>query len=117
MTRFALRCVEYHRVSPSGSLPFQGHHDAGSLLTIDVLLSTSAADFDRGDSVTAADGDGGGGGSVTAADFEGGEFVTAEDGGHRATHAFGRGDALVFVRLRKMAKIVTSGPMCPIALF
>ncbi len=33
------RCVEYHVVEPGGSLPYVHHHDGGSLLTIDVMLS------------------------------------------------------------------------------
>lgn len=63
-------------MSPSGSLPFSGHHDAGSLVTIDVLLTAPAEDF------------------------EGGDFVTTDGAGKQTTHGFGRGDALVFVRLR-----------------
>lgn len=68
----APRCVEYHRVSPSGSLPFEGHHDAGSMLTIDVLLSDPA-------------------------EFDGGAFVTTDTDGTQREHAFGRGDALIFL--------------------
>ena len=35
------RCVEYHTVEPGGSLPYPTHYDAGSLVTIDLMLSDS----------------------------------------------------------------------------
>lgn len=71
--RLAPRCVELHSVQPGGSLPYPHHYDAGSLITIDVMLS------DR-------------------ADFEGGDLRTLESSGEMLTHApFERGDALVFV--------------------
>ena len=67
-----LRCVEYHVVVPPGSLPQPHHNDEGSALTIDIMLSDKGA-------------------------FTGGEFSTLEASGEMATHAFERGDALVFV--------------------
>ena len=66
------RCVEYHQVEANGSLPFQHHHDAGSWITIDVMLSD-------------------------ASDFEGGEFSTLECDGTLQQHTFDKGDALIFV--------------------
>ena len=67
-----LRCVELHRVGTGGSLPFIHHHDAGSLITLDVLCA------DR-------------------SEFTGGEFRTLEPGGEVQPHAFEKGDAIVFV--------------------
>ncbi|KOO21682.1 hypothetical protein Ctob_006637 [Chrysochromulina tobinii] len=66
------RCVEYHTVEAGGSLPFLTHYDAGSLVTIDVMLSDSR-------------------------DFEGGEFRTLECDGTMRRYPFEKGDALVFV--------------------
>ena len=57
-----------------GGLPDPYHHDIGSLVTVDVMLS---------DPVT---------------DFEGGEFHTLETNGHMKPHTFASmGDALMFV--------------------
>jgi predicted 2-oxoglutarate/Fe(II)-dependent dioxygenase YbiX len=70
-TPIATRCVEYHTVEPGGSLPFPTHYDAGSLLTIDVLLTDPN-------------------------EFEGGEFATLEPDGHLKPHHFRAGDALIF---------------------
>ena len=68
------RCIEYHEVRAGGGLPDPYHHDIGSLVTVDVMLSDPAADF------------------------EGGEFHTLESDGSMKPHAFGRmGDALMFV--------------------
>ena len=66
------RCVEYHTVEPGGSLPFVHHYDAGSLLTIDVMLSDSS-------------------------EYEGGVFRTLECDGSMKEYAFEKGDALIFV--------------------
>lgn len=66
------RCVEYHTVEPGGSLPYPTHYDAGSLITVDVMLSD-------------------------ANDFEGGQFATLETDGSMRPHSFDKGDALVFV--------------------
>lgn len=67
------RCVEYHRVTPPGSLPHLYHNDEGSALTCDVMLSEPGVDF------------------------SGGEFQTLEGDGTLVKHAFGKGDCLVFV--------------------
>jgi predicted 2-oxoglutarate/Fe(II)-dependent dioxygenase YbiX len=66
------RCVEYHRVAPGGSLPQVDHHDAGSFITLDVMLSDSS-------------------------DFEGGSFRTLEADGEMKQYDFEAGDALLFV--------------------
>ena len=71
-TPLGVRCVEYHTVEPGGSLPFPHHYDAGSLITIDVMLSD-------------------------AEDFQGGAFSTLEVDGESREHSFAKGDALVFV--------------------
>ena len=68
----APRCVEYHTVEPGGSLNFPTHHDGGSLVTIDVMLS------DRDE-------------------FDGGHFGTLECDGTTRKHPFDKGDAVVFV--------------------
>ena len=65
------RVVEYHVVEPGGSLPHVDHYDAGSLVTIDVMLSD-------------------------ASDFEGAAFQTLEADGTLRPHAFDRGDAVIF---------------------
>lgn len=67
------RCVEYHVVSANGSLPFPHHHDAGSFLTVDVMLSDPSQDF------------------------TGGCFETLEADGSMTQHTFEKGDAMVFV--------------------
>ena len=66
------RCVELHAVERGGSLPYPEHYDSGSLVTIDVMLSSPG-------------------------DFEGGQFSTLEADGTMARHPFEKGDALVFV--------------------
>ena len=55
-----------------GSLAFPTHHDTGSLVTIDVMLSD-------------------------ASEFEGGQFSTKEADGTVRSHPFDKGDALCFV--------------------
>ena len=66
------RCVEYHTVEPGGSLPYPTHYDAGSLVTIDLMLSNTS-------------------------DFEGGAFGTLEADGSMQSYQFEKGDALLFV--------------------
>ena len=66
------RCVEYHTVEPGGSLPYPTHYDAGSLVTIDLMLSNTS-------------------------DFEGGAFGTLEADGSMQSYKFEKGDALLFV--------------------
>ena len=68
------RCIEYHEVRSGGGLPDPRHHDIGSRVTVDIMLSNPAKDF------------------------EGGEFHTLESDGSMKPHAFARtGDALVFL--------------------
>ena len=75
-----VRCVEYHTVQPGGGLPDPKHHDIGSLLTVDILLSPRA-------------------------EFGGGTFSTLEADGELLPHRFGGrgegqerpGDALLFL--------------------
>ena len=43
------RCIEYHEVREGGGLPDPRHHDIGSLLTVDVMLSDPAVDFGGGE--------------------------------------------------------------------
>ena len=43
-----LRVAEYHTVLPSGGLPMHKHHDRGSLVTMDLMLSSPGADFEGG---------------------------------------------------------------------
>lgn len=45
------RCIEYHEVLAGGKLDCVQHYDAGSLFTIDVMLSEPGDDFDGGDFV------------------------------------------------------------------
>lgn len=68
-----LRVAEYHTVLPSGGLPMHKHHDRGSLITMDLMLSSPGADF------------------------EGGIFQTLEADGNLRRHHFDRGDALFFL--------------------
>ena len=68
------RCIEYHEVRAGGGLPDPHHHDIGSLVTVDVMLSDPASEF------------------------EGGDFHTLESDGRMQPHEFARmGDALMFV--------------------
>lgn len=68
----ALRCVEIHTVGPGGALPEQKHYDHGSLVTVDIMLSSTT-------------------------DFQGGQLSTLEPDGILLPHVFERGDATVFV--------------------
>lgn len=70
--QLAMRCAEYHVVTTAGGLPNEKHYDAGSLITMDLMLSEADA-------------------------FEGGVFQTLEPDGTMRRHAFGRGDLLVFL--------------------
>ena len=70
-----VRCIEYHEVRPGGSLPDPRHHDVGSLVTIDILLSEPGKDFTGGAFATLeADG------ATKAHDFGGRERSVAGDG-------------------------------------
>jgi len=87
-----VRCVEYHVVEPGGSLNFPNHYDAGSLVTIDVMLS------DR-------------------RDFAGGHFQTLEADGSMLVHDFDRGDAVVFVSHKPHCVApVTAGQRCVLVM-
>jgi len=66
-----LRSAEYHEVLPTGALPTPKHLDYGSLVTIDLMLSSTG-------------------------DFEGGAYTTLEADGSMLQHTFERGDALIF---------------------
>ena len=67
-----MRCAEYHTVHTSGGLPKQTHYDAGSLITMDLMLSHTS-------------------------DFEGGVFSTLEQDDSLTHHTFERGDLLAFL--------------------
>ena len=66
------RCVECHALGSGKDILHPGHHDFGSVITIDVMLSR-------------------------ATDFVGGAFRTAEPSGRVASHSMGYVDAIVFV--------------------
>ena len=68
----ALRCAEHHTVLHRGGLPIQRHYDHGSLITMDIMLSDTAA-------------------------FEGGTFRTLEPDGSLLARPFERGDLNVFL--------------------
>ena len=69
-----IRVVEYHEYRKGGEVCDPTHTDAGSLVTMSVMLSDPAADF------------------------TGGEFTTLEeDGSVTGFQGFGRGDGLVFI--------------------
>lgn len=70
--QLSFRCAEYHQVLPAGGLPIKEHYDAGSLITLDLMLSETG-------------------------DFAGGVFATLEADGELKEHAFERGDLIVFV--------------------
>ena len=81
----ALRCAEYHTVKEAGGLPMKNHNDDGSLITMDILLSSSD-------------------------DFSGGDFCTTETDGELLQHPFERGDLLLFVSHKyHSVRPVTSG--------
>ena len=50
----AMRCVEFHSVTTGGGIPMKQHHDYGSLLTLDIMLSEPGSDFEGGDFCTVA---------------------------------------------------------------
>lgn len=75
-----VRCVEFHECEAVGAseegvstgAPSWTHYDAGSLVTLDLMLSRTA-------------------------NFDGGSFSTLEADGKLQPHVFERGDCLVFV--------------------
>ena len=66
-----VRNAEVHAVGTGGCLPEPTHHDTGSLITLDVMLSS-------------------------AEEFDGGEFRTLQTGGKMKDYEFEQGDAMVF---------------------
>ena len=66
------RCVEYHRLTAGRDVLYPTHHDHGSLVTVDVMLSSRQ-------------------------EYDGGQFQTLEPTGRMRSHPFEQGDALVFV--------------------
>ena len=81
--RLTLRCVEVHSYSVGGALATCGHFDAGSCVTLSVLLSESTA-------------------------CAGGAFVTWSGTGAPVEHPVERGDALLFAsnRVHNVAPVV-----------
>lgn len=69
--RLNFRVMEMHNVSPGGALSDKCHFDGGSLVTLDVMLSSTD-------------------------DFDGGSFATPECDGSTTKHEFTRGDLMVF---------------------
>ena len=67
-----VRCVEYHEYYDKGRLRHLKHHDTGSLITVDFMLSA-------------------------ATDFVGGDFQTLEADGSLLKHSFEQGDLTAFV--------------------
>jgi len=87
----SIRCAEYHTVATSGGLPMQKHYDAGSLITMDLMLSDTR-------------------------DFGGGTFGTLEATGapggraYVKPHAFEKGTLLLFLSHKyHMVQPVTRG--------
>mmetsp|Transcript_117021 Transcript_117021/g.372524 ORF Transcript_117021/g.372524 Transcript_117021/m.372524 type:complete len:349 (+) Transcript_117021:62-1108(+) len=67
------RTVEFQEYSAPGGLTAGRHYDAGSLITLDIMVADPGQDF------------------------EGGAFTTPELDGSSSTPEFGKGDALFFV--------------------
>ena len=67
----SFRVAELHTVTPGGGIRSAVHHDYGSLITLDLMLSDPE-------------------------DFEGGSLQTPEADGSLVTHRFERGDLLLF---------------------
>jgi hypothetical protein len=85
-----LRCCEYHRMMKGGHLGDVHHHDEGSIITLDIML-TPRASYEGGELSTlewVEEGEEGGGGSDDSSD------KTTEA---LQQHAFEQGDALLFV--------------------
>mmetsp|Transcript_43795 Transcript_43795/g.99010 ORF Transcript_43795/g.99010 Transcript_43795/m.99010 type:complete len:279 (-) Transcript_43795:121-957(-) len=73
-SRLNLRTVEFHEYGRGGQLSDPGHYDAGSLITLDVMLAEPGVDF------------------------EGGGLLTPnQDGSVSSPARFGKGDAVCFV--------------------
>jgi hypothetical protein len=71
--RVNFRTIECHEYGAGGQLSEPLHYDAGSLVTIDVMLADPNMDFD------------------------GGQLATTEPSGEVLTHDLDKGDALIFV--------------------
>mmetsp|Transcript_26176 Transcript_26176/g.49121 ORF Transcript_26176/g.49121 Transcript_26176/m.49121 type:complete len:310 (-) Transcript_26176:103-1032(-) len=69
--RLNVRVMELHSVMPGGALSDKNHFDGGSLVTLDVMLSSPG-------------------------DFDGGSFSTPESDGNVTRHDFSCGDLIVF---------------------
>ena len=94
-----LRCAEYHTVTPPGNLAYEQHLDHGSLITIDIMLSTAPPSstatprikegqpFRRTHSHHI----------FPRSDFDGGGFETSEPGDYMLSHPFEKGDLLLFL--------------------
>ena len=67
------RTIECHEYHAGGRLTDARHFDAGSIITMDIMLAEPGVDFDDG------------------------EFVTKEVDGTYSTHTFEKGDCLLFV--------------------
>jgi len=72
-SRLNFRTVEYHEYGPAGSLTASRHYDAGSLVTLDVMLSEPGTDF------------------------KGGELAMPQSDGSNKLISLGKGDAAVFL--------------------
>jgi hypothetical protein len=80
------RTIECHEYHAGARLADAKHFDAGSLITMDVMLQDPGSDF------------------------SGGEFITAEADGTVTTHTFEKGDCLLFVsHKRHNVRPVTKG--------
>lgn len=82
-----VRVMELHDVEPGGALSDPKHFDGGSLVTLDVMLSSPAGCGGDADCSGAA---------VAGGGFSGGSFTTPESDGSLTRHVFGRGDLMVF---------------------
>ena len=74
-----MRCVEYHTVQTGGALADKNHYDWGSLLTLDIMLSSSN-------------------------EFQGGGFYCTDEAGEEQKQPFGDGspgDAIIFCSHKK----------------
>lgn len=71
--RLNFRTVEYHEYGPEGQLTVDKHYDAGSLITLDIMLSDPRKDF------------------------EGGDLIMPEEDGRCTVQQFSKGDAVFFV--------------------
>jgi hypothetical protein len=93
----SIRCVELHEVGPGGALPDPDHFDGGSVITIDVMLS-SIGDFDGGEFCT----------PIVGAVHDSESHDIKQE--RLCAHPFNQGDALVFLsHKRHCVQPVTAG--------